>query len=118
MRADDTAAIKRQVRNHLRVFWILLTIVGINVALSALPMDRIVRNTLHIGLAVVCAGLVLTIYMHLLSEAFSTIAILGCTAVLFAALVALTLVANRSHPDLTETHTGASVAQPAQHHVP
>lgn len=120
MDTKDEAALRRQLRGHLRTVWVLIAVVGLNVAVSFLPLDRGLRTAIQVALAVLGAGLVLAVFMHLLTEKQSTLAILGCTAVFFVALMALPLVAAHSHPDLTEVHQQATVATTnhTSQHVP
>jgi cytochrome c oxidase subunit IV len=120
METQDAAAVKRQLQSHLKVFWVLLLVMGANVAVAFLPLDRPVRVGLHVGLSMVCGALVLTFYMHLVSETLSTHLVLGVTGFFFVALLALTLVARWSHPDLTELNTGTTSppATAGGHHVP
>jgi FtsH-binding integral membrane protein len=122
MNANDPTAIRQQVRSHLKVFWVLLLIVGTNVAATFLPVERPVRVGVQVALAVICAALVLTFYMHLLSETVSTYLLLGCTGFLFVALLGLILVARQSHPDQTKIIQApiatAGVAAAEGEHVP
>ena len=65
------------------------------------------------------AGLVLTFYMHLISETLSTYLLLACTLFLFLAMMALILVARNNHPDGTEIFaTPAPTPPTSEHHVP
>lgn len=102
MHSNDPAAIRQQVQSHLKIFWVLLLVVGANVAATFLPVDRPVRVGIQIALAALSAAIVLTFYMHLLSETVSTYLLLGCTGFFLVALMGLLLVARQSHPDRTE----------------
>lgn len=119
MDSNNPAAIRQQLQSHLKLFWILLVVVGANVAATFLPIDRPLRVGVQVALALISAGLVLTFYMHLLSETLSTYVLLACTFFLFAAMMALILVARKSHPDGTEYFAAPAPAAPAtEHHVP
>ena len=110
--------IQREVATHLKVFWLLLLVGGTNVAFTFLPLDTTVRTGVQVALAAVGAGLVLTFYMHLLSETVSTYLVLSLTAFLCLALLALTMVARDSVPEGTTHSTvdrGAAGAAPAAH---
>jgi len=111
--------IQREVATHLKVFWLILMVVATNVAVTFLPVDTTVRNTLQVALAVAGAGLVLTFYMHLLSETVSTYLVVGLTAFLCLALLALTMVARDSVPEGTHSTVDRGAAAPAPAaHVP
>ena len=40
MDSNNPAAIRQQLQSHLKLFWILLVVVGANVAATFLPIDR------------------------------------------------------------------------------
>lgn len=94
---------RRELATHLRVFWLILIVVAANVATSFLPLDRGVKTTVQVGLAVLAAGLVLTFYMHLISETLSTYLVMGLTGFLLVAMLGLILVARESVPDGTHS---------------
>lgn len=119
MNTNDPASFKRQIRTHLVVFAILVAVIGLNVAVTFLPLEKPARIGVQIALAALGGGLVLTFFMHLLTETLPTYAILAGTFVLFVALLVLTLVARHDHPELTEYHHPPKPAAPAAaHHVP
>jgi caa(3)-type oxidase subunit IV len=117
MNAPDRTALTKEVRRHLRIYGLLLALIGLNVGLTFLTPDRSLRLVAQVTLAVLSGGLVLTYFMHLLSEKTATYLILGGTVILFAALMTLTLVARRDHPTLTEytTHPPPASSTPSSH---
>ena len=110
-------AVQLEVATHLKVFWLILVVVALNVAMTFLPVDRVLRTTVQVALAVLGAGLVLTFYMHLLSETVTTYLVVGLTGFLCLALLALTLVARDSVPEGTHStiNPGSPVATPELH---
>ncbi len=118
MDAHDQIAFRAQLRSHLRMVLLLAAVIAVNVGVAFLPLDRGMRVVLHVGLAVVAGGIVLLFFMHLLSEKPSTFLMLGCTAVLFAALIALPIFAAHNHPLLTESYPAPAAATNRTSHVP
>ena len=104
MDAKDQAAFNKQLRSHLRLVLVLVVVIATNVGVAFLPLDRSVRVALHLALAVAGGAIVMAFFMHLLTEKRSTLLVLGCTAVLFAVLLALPIFAAHNHPLLTESH--------------
>jgi cytochrome c oxidase subunit IV len=101
----DRQALQQQIRSHLRLALVLVSLVGLNVLCTFLPLDRTPKIALQVALAVLSGGIVLAFFMHLLTEKMSTLIILACTAVLFAALMALPIFAGHDHPEMTESHS-------------
>ncbi|MFM1943447.1 MAG: hypothetical protein RI897_2429 [Verrucomicrobiota bacterium] len=102
MDTSSAADIRKMVQSHLKLFWVLLVVVGANVLATFLPFDGPLKIGLQVGLALAGGALVLLFYMHFLSETMSTYMLLFCTFFLFAAMMALILVARSSHPDETK----------------
>jgi len=87
--SDHAADIDRQVRIYITVFVALLALTIITVAVSRyhLPIREAVAVALLV--ATIKGSLVACYFMHLISERKLIYAVLGLTAVFFAALLAL-----------------------------
>jgi caa(3)-type oxidase subunit IV len=91
-------------------------LVGLNIGITFVHLDKHLEIAAHLTLAILSAGLVLTFFMHLLSERKLTYAVLAVTFVLLVAMMALTWVARHDHPAMTEYHHASPAVAP--HHVP
>jgi caa(3)-type oxidase subunit IV len=116
METNEIAAFKRQLRGHLNMVLLLAGLVGLNVGVAFLPLGHGLKIAAHLTLAVLSAGLVLTFFMHLVSEKKMTYAVLAVTFVLLVVMMTLTWVARHDHPAMTEYHHPNPTAAP--HHVP
>jgi len=119
MDAFDAEKLKRQLRDHLKVFLGLLAVVSLNVALTYLLSPGTTRTIVQLILATVGGGLVLVFFMHLLTERKLTLVLLGLTFFLFGMMILLSFVAREDHPEATEFGTwGAVEATEPTTHVP
>ena len=116
MEPNEIAEFKRQIRGHLIRVLLLAVLVGLNVGVTFLPLAGGLKVGAHVALALLSAGLVLTFFMHLLSERVMTHALLALTLVLLVAMIGLTWVARHDPPALTEYRRAGPTTIP--HHVP
>jgi len=93
----DAAAIDRQVRGYMVVFFTLLALTVITVGVSYLHLE--VHHAVMVALAIACfkASLVLLFFMHLISERQLIFVILAFTVAFFLVLMFLPILTNLNH---------------------
>ena len=93
----DAAAIDRQVRGYMVVFFTLLALTVVTVGVSYLHLE--VHHAVMVALLIACfkASLVLMFFMHLISERQLIFVILAFTVAFFLVLLFVPLLTNMDH---------------------
>jgi cytochrome c oxidase subunit 4 len=93
----DAAAIDKQVRGYMVVFFTLLALTVITVGVSYLHLP--VHQAVAVALTIACfkASLVLLFFMHLISERQLIFVILAFTVAFFLVLLFLPILTNLNH---------------------
>jgi cytochrome c oxidase subunit IV len=87
--SDHAADIDRHVRIYISVFAALMVLTIVTVAVSRFHLPVPVAVTVALIVAMIKGSLVACYFMHLISEKKLIYAVLGVTAILFIALLAL-----------------------------
>ena len=92
MTGDHAVDIDRHVRVYITVFFALMVLTMITVAVSRFHLAVPIAVTVALLVAIVKGSLVACYFMHLISEKKLIYAVLALTAVFFAVLLALPAV--------------------------
>ena len=100
--------------NYIAIFWWLLALTILEVAVIFAPLARVLIGILLVGMALSKASLVAMYFMHLKFER-TTLGLIAMTPLLLCVLLAFALL-----PDLSGTahQTVGASAQPAAHSSP
>ena len=93
----DAAAIDRQVRGYMVVFFTLLALTVVTVGVSYMHLE--VHHAVMVALLIACfkASLVLLFFMHLISERQLIFVILAFTVAFFFVLLFVPILTNMNH---------------------
>ena len=100
-----------QVKGYLKVFGTLLVLTLATVAVSSLELSRAPTIAVGLTIAAVKASLVALFFMHLRHERGLVHATLALTAVVFAGLIAFTLLTEADHVPGTRFTTAFDLSE-------
>jgi cytochrome c oxidase subunit 4 len=80
---------KKHLRSYYVVFVALLCLTAVTVAVAELKLERPIAITVALVIATIKAGLVASVFMHLISEKKVIFAVLTLTAFFFVLVMAL-----------------------------
>jgi cytochrome c oxidase subunit 4 len=86
---ESPEAFKKHLRSYYVVFVALLCLTAITVGVAYLKLERPIAITVALVIATIKAGLVASVFMHLISEKKVIIAVLTLTAAFFALVMLL-----------------------------
>lgn len=91
--SDDLEQTRREVKMHLRIGAMLALLILTSIGIAMLPIGAVWHLLIGLGIATLMAGLVLLYFMHFKGEQKLIYQIMIATAVMFAALIFLSLLA-------------------------
>jgi caa(3)-type oxidase subunit IV len=94
---ESPEAFKKHLRSYYVVFVALICLTAVTVGVSYLKLERPMAITVALIIATIKAGLVASVFMHLLSEKKVIIAVLILTASFFALVMILPSVTVYEH---------------------